>query len=111
MDDAGRGIVYRDGRWSAPSTISSVALTSVSCSSPQSCVAVGAGDAVEWMGNGWGQQNTIAPGDTLREISCPTANTCYAAGFATGVDANGTHYTHGIVATGPGPISGIRRTP
>lgn len=97
VDDAGRGFVYRDGTWSAPSAISSVALTAVSCSSPQSCVAVGGGDAVEWTGSGWGPESSIAPGDTLRGVSCPTASTCYADGYVSGVDANGTHFTHGIV--------------
>jgi protein-S-isoprenylcysteine O-methyltransferase Ste14 len=95
--------LWNGSRWSLrrvglPLGVTSGDLSSVSCSTPRSCMAVGGSAAgawaVRWNGRRWrGQMVLPAPagsfGSTLTGVSCVTARSCTAAGNQTRV-ANST---------------------
>jgi hypothetical protein len=80
------------GAQTLPGSLSSAALTSVSCSSPGRCETVGqanvsgniAGVAAGWNGSEWSAQSTANPAGAtfanLNAVSCASARSCEAAG-------------------------------
>jgi hypothetical protein len=88
---------WQDGSWSmvqipAPAEGDDVRLQSVSCFSPNSCVAVGTSAfpskqltiAEGWNGSEWTLQKTVDPERYagLKAVSCAAAAKCTAAGWA-----------------------------
>jgi eukaryotic-like serine/threonine-protein kinase len=66
--------------WSPPSPIDpGRVLDSVSCASPQFCVAVDdLGNALTFKGTSWSSPQLIDPNNQLLSVSCPSANLCVA---------------------------------
>ena len=106
--------------WTATAPVSpsgSTSLSSVSCTSPTFCIAVGnfgqqnAPLAEEWDGSEWSIQSTI-PTTPLSSISCASPTFCMAVGFASSnaTVTSGTAEWNGTAwesVTAPSPGSGV----
>jgi hypothetical protein len=76
--------------WSAPTSIDSNLLTSVSCGSSTDCVAVDdAGNSLVYNGSTWSSPHRI---DILNSVSA-TSVSCTSTGFCAAVDSQGNAYT------------------
>ena len=83
VDETGKALTWRGGRWSAPQTVDDGnTLNSVSCPSTTFCVATASGQASVFDGRSWGAARTVGAPATYR-VSCPTTTFCGAVG-ATG---------------------------
>lgn len=85
---------WNDGSWQqqqAPKVTIPATLTSVSCASATSCVAVGSQQdglhslAIRWNGRAWTTLSVPAKVQRLDSVSCATATVCTAAGAQTAV--------------------------
>ena len=105
VDDQGNAVERHDGAWSGLRSLQHTGLTSVSCSSPSFCVAVGVnGTAFVFRGSTWSTPKSIdakSAGEIdgygtsgLNTVSCPTATFCMAGDVLGRVSAfNGTRWT------------------
>ena len=83
---------WSGGSWHKQQTSGSGFLESVSCATLSRCTAVGAAPngaalmAMQWNGGAWKATSVPEPGGVttafLRGVTCPTANSCEAAGWA-----------------------------
>jgi hypothetical protein len=75
---------FGSARWSAPMSVDSVPVVSVSCPSASFCAAVDVnGNTVTFNGSSWSAPASIDGTNVLSSVSCPSASFCAA------VDVNG----------------------
>ncbi len=94
FDSRGRAFLYRDGAWSAPTRVWSVAglghLGAVSCASAAFCMTVDAnGDAESFDGTSWSSPTTVSGAGILTAVDCTSATRCFAG------DSDGTIFRYG----------------
>ena len=104
IDSQGLSMVLRHGSWSSPAPIGtgSGTVTSVSCASPDFCLAVDTiGQAFTYAGPsaGWSQRPIAPSGQALNAVSCASRIACVAVG------AGGAVYSYdGASWTGPATV-------
>jgi len=85
------------------------ALTAVSCTATDFCLASGAdGDAEVWNGTAWADQPTATGFSSLSSVSCGSASACEAIGYGpeTSEDAEGWNGTTWTPQVTPAPSGG-----
>jgi len=112
-DLAGNAYIYENGKWTGPNEISSSlsssnlpGVDSLSCASPNFCVASGdvgsAAHVFVYNGTNWTDLRSVIPGQQLLFVSCTSITFCLAVSGTTGVTPtaifNGKRWTAGPTA-------------
>jgi hypothetical protein len=66
--------------------------TSISCSAPNTCMAIGDNAAYSWNGTTWNPQATPS-GEDYYSVSCPKTNSCMAVGNSDAANWNGVSWS------------------